>query len=236
MTRPGPAARSAGPAGRPARRSAVGVRSVGILGGTFDPIHNGHLGLLRCALAELPLDEVVVVPAGSPPHKQGRRISDPLDRLAMVELAVAGLPDVAVDRIEIDRAGPSYTVDTVAALVAAAEQRGAPIAPTVIVSADAFAELPTWHEPERLVRLARFAVAPRAGRRPVDVAPVVASLPALAGGVDEFHGPDLAVSASQVRARVAAGLPIDDLVPGPVAAYIAAHRLYRDPERRTSRT
>lgn len=217
-------------------RRVAGQRSVGILGGTFDPIHNGHLGLLRSALEELPLDEIVVIPAGSPPHKQGRRIGDPLDRLAMVELAVADLPRVSVDRIEIDRDGPSYTVDTVAALVEAAARGGAPIAPTVILSADAFAELPTWHEPDRLVRLARFAIAPRRGHPPADIGPVVRALPDLAGRVDHFTGPDLDVSASQIRARVAAGLAIDDLVPEAVAVYIDDHRLYRDPERRTTST
>jgi nicotinate-nucleotide adenylyltransferase len=143
---------------------------------------------------------------------------------------------VSVDRIEIERDGPSYTVDTVAELVGSAARRGSPIAPTVILSADAFAELPTWHEPDRLVRLARFAIAPRRGHPPAEIGPVVRALPGLAGRVDRFTGPELDVSASQIRARVAAGLAIDDLVPEAVAAYIAAHRLYRDPERRTSRT
>ena len=216
--------------------TGVGLRSVGIFGGTFDPIHNGHMGLLRSALAELPLDEIVVVPAGSPPHKQGRPISDAVHRLAMVELAVADAPRVSVDRVEIDRDGPSYTVDTVAALVDIAAGLGSPIAPTVILSADAFAELPTWHEPDRLVRLARFAIAPRRGHPPADIGPVVRALPGLAGRVHRFEGPDLDVSASRIRVRVAAGLPIDDLVPAAVAAYIAAHHLYRDIERRASRT
>lgn len=236
MTRTERRRRPAAPAGPAGTTLGPRQRSVGILGGTFDPIHNGHLGLLRSALAELPLDEIVVVPAGSPPHKQGRPISDAVHRLAMVELAVADAPRISVDRVEIDRVGPSYTVDTVESLVEIAAGRGSPIAPTVILSADAFAQLPTWHEPDRLVRLARFAIAPRRGHAAGDIGPIVRALPALAGRVDRFEGPDLDVSASEIRARVAAGLPIDGLVPEAVAAYIAAHDLYRDIERRTSRT
>jgi nicotinate-nucleotide adenylyltransferase len=104
-----------------------------------------------------------------------------------------------------------------------------PIEPIVILSADAFAELPRWHEPDRLASLARFAVAPRRGHRPPDPAPVIARLPSLADRVDLFDGPDLDISASDIRARVAAGRPIDELVTADVAAYIAAHELYRAP-------
>ena len=218
------------------RESAVAVRHVGILGGTFDPIHNGHMALAACALAQLPIDELLIVPAGSPPHKQGRATAPAADRLAMVALAVDELAEVTVEPLETERPGPSYTVDTVAELIANAEAAGRPIAPTVIMSADTFAELATWHEPERLVELARIAVAPRHGHRLPDAGPLIARLPGLAGRIDFFDGPDLDVSASDIRARVAEGRPIDGLVPPPVAAYIAAHRLYRDPHRRKDRT
>jgi nicotinate-nucleotide adenylyltransferase len=222
--------------GRPAAERPVRVRRIGILGGTFDPIHNGHLGLAASALSELEIDEIVFIPAGSPPHKQGRPITAAADRLAMVALAVGGLPDMSVDPVEIERPGLSYTVDTVTSLIVAADADGRPIAPTVIMSADAFADLPTWHEPDRLIRLARIAVAPRRGHRPPDPSPVIARLPGLAGRVDIFDGPDLDISASDIRTRVAAGLPIGDIVPEPVVAYIAAHHLYRDPQRRKDRT
>jgi nicotinate-nucleotide adenylyltransferase len=212
------------------------VRAVGILGGTFDPIHIGHLALADCAIAQLPIDELLLVPAGSPPHKQGRRISPAGDRVAMLRLAVAGRRSISVDTIELERPGPSYTVDTVAALIDAAEHAGTPMQPTVIMSADAFAELPTWHEPHLLVALARIAVAPRRGHVLPDPGPVVAKLPGLQGRVDLFDGPDLDVSSSDIRARVAAGRPIDHLVPPPVAAYIEKHDLYRESPGRNDRS
>jgi nicotinate-nucleotide adenylyltransferase len=224
------------PAAGSGSRRPVEVRSVGVLGGTFDPIHRGHLALAECALDQLAIDEIVLIPAGSPPHKQGRAISPADDRLAMVRLAVDGRPGISVDPIELRRHGPSYTVDTVAALLEAAERDGRPIAPTVIMSADAFAELPTWHEPDRLLRLARIAAAPRRGHLVPDPEPVIARLPGLAGRLDLFDGPDLDVSSSDIRARVRAGRPIDHLVPQPVAAYIEAHHLYRDPPWRKTRT
>lgn len=216
------------PEGASASAVPVAVRSVGILGGTFDPIHLGHLALADCALRQLPIDELVLIPAGSPPHKLDRRISPARHRLAMARLAVAGRPDVVVDPIEIGRSGPSYTVDTVAALLAAAERAGRPIAPTVIMSADAFADLPTWHDPERLVSLARIAVAPRRGHELPDPAPVIERLPGLSGRLDLFDGPDLDVSASDIRACVRTGRSIAGLVPPAVADYIEAHHLYRD--------
>jgi nicotinate-nucleotide adenylyltransferase len=224
-----------------ADRAGIAARRVGILGGTFDPIHNGHIALAVRALAELPIDELVVIPAGNPPHKLGRRTAPAADRLAMVALAVDDLERVTVDPLETERPGPSYTVDTVAELMATAAAAGRPIAPTVIMSADTFAELPTWHEPDRLVELARIAVAPRRGHRLPDPEPLIARLPGLAGRIEMFDGPDLDVSASEIRARVADGRPIDDLVPTSVAAYIAAHHLYRnpkdrDPHRRKDRT
>lgn len=206
----------------------VAVRSVGILGGTFDPIHLGHLALAECALRQLPIEELVLIPAGSPPHKLDRRISRPRHRLAMARLAVAERPGFRVDPIEIGRSGLSYTVDTVAALLDTAERTGHPIAPTVIMSADAFADLPTWHDPERLVALARIAVAPRRGHELPDPTPVIERLPGLSGRLDLFDGPDLDVSASDIRARVRAGRSIAGLVPPTVADYIEAHHLYRD--------
>jgi nicotinate-nucleotide adenylyltransferase len=199
-----------------------------MLGGTFDPIHVGHLALAESARFELGLDEILFVPAGRPPHKLGRQITPARHRLAMVALAIADEPSFAVSTIEIDRAGPSYTIDTVEALLANAIADDRPIELTVILSAETFADLPTWHEPDRLLRLARIAVAPRPGHPAPSPDRLVELLPGLADRVVTLTGPHLDVSASAIRARAAAGRPIDDLVPPAVASYIETHHLYRD--------
>jgi nicotinate-nucleotide adenylyltransferase len=209
--------------------SPVATGRVGILGGTFDPIHVGHVAVARAARDELGLDEVLVVPAGMPPHKIGLPMAPAADRLAMVELAVAGEERLRASRVELDRPGPSWTIDTLTELRDAAWAAGDELEPTLILSADAFAGLPSWHEPERLVRLARIAVAPRPGT----AAPTIEALPAAlrreAAGITILAGPNVDVSATDIRRRIAAGLPIDGLVAPPVAVYIEAHHLYRQP-------
>jgi nicotinate-nucleotide adenylyltransferase len=141
----------------------------------------------------------------------------------MVELAIAGDPAFAVSRIELDRPGPSYTVDTVAALL---DGPDAPIELTVILSAELFGTLATWHEPERLLRLAPVAVVPRAGHRPAGRAFMAEHFPGLADRVTFLDGPHLGVSATDIRARAAVGRSIRYLVPPAVAAYIGDHALY----------
>lgn len=224
MTREGPAAARTDDVARPAATARIGM-----LGGTFDPIHAGHLALARVALDQLGLDQVLFVPAGQPPHKRGRPITPAEDRLAMVELAIAAEPPFAVSRIEIDRPGPSYAADTAEALVTGPETDDRSIELTVILSAESFADLPSWHEPGRLLRLARIAVAPRPGHPAPTPAWLAQRLPGFANRVVVLEGPQLEISASDIRARVAAGRPIDQLVPPSVAAYIEAHHLYREP-------
>jgi nicotinate-nucleotide adenylyltransferase len=207
-----------------------------MLGGTFDPIHAGHLALARVALDQLGLDRIIFVPAGRPPHKRGRPITSAADRLAMVELATAAEPRFAVSRMEIDRPGPSYTADTVEALIAEPGNGDQPSELTVILSAESFADLPSWHEPARLLQLARIAVAPRPGHPAPTPAWLALRLPGFADRIDVLEGPHLDISASDIRVRVAAGRPIDRLVPSPVAAYIEAHHLYRDTPPRKDQT
>jgi nicotinate-nucleotide adenylyltransferase len=217
------------PSGAAEPTTATGI---GMLGGTFDPIHAGHLALARVALDQLGLDLILFVPAGQPPHKRGRPITGAEDRLAMVELGIADEPRFAVSRIEIDRPGPSYTADTAESLVGGRETDDGPIELTVILSAESFADLPSWHDPARLLRLARIAVAPRLGHPAPTPGWLAQRLPGLADRVVVLEGPHLDISASDIRTRVAGGRPIDKLVPPPVAAYIEAHHLYREPPSR----
>jgi nicotinate-nucleotide adenylyltransferase len=203
------------------------IARVGMLGGTFDPIHVGHVAVAHAARRELDLDEVLVVPAGQPPHKLGVTMAPAADRFAMVELALTGEDGLRASRVEIDRGGPSWTIETVTALHDAAAADGRDLDLTMILSADAFAGLPSWHEPERLLRLVRVAVAPRPGT----AAPSLDSLPAAlldaAMGITVLNGPNLDVSATDIRRRVAAGLSIEGLVAPAVARYIEEHHLYR---------
>ncbi len=201
---------------------------IGLLGGTFDPIHSGHLAIAAAVRADLDLDEVVFIPAGSPPHKPGLAISSGEDRRAMVALAIAGEPTFSLSTIELDRPGPSYTLDTLLALAGGGSATGSrPL--EFVLSAEAFAGFPTWHEPARILELARLAVLPRAGARPVDADWLDRHVPAWRDRVDFVDGPLLSISASTIRDRVRAGLPIDGMVPPAVADYIRAHHLYTDP-------
>ena len=205
------------------------MSAIGVMGGTFDPIHVGHLAIAEEARDALGLDRILFVPAGQPPHKPAGSVTPVEHRVAMVELAIAGNDAFELSRIEVDRAGPSYTVDTVEALArgegvaARAEAR----AVTVILSAETFAELPGWHEPERLFDAARVAVVPREGYPAPDPMWLSATFPGREGRVDYLEGPRLGLSSTALRARVAAGRSIRYLVPDAVAAYIAAHGLYR---------
>ncbi|OGO57602.1 MAG: nicotinate (nicotinamide) nucleotide adenylyltransferase [Chloroflexi bacterium RBG_16_72_14] len=205
--------------------------SLGLLGGTFDPIHHGHLAIAEEAREALGLERVLLVPAAMPPHKPGRPVTAAEDRLAMLELAIAGNPAFAVSRVELDRGGRSYTVDTLEALRA---ERGTSAAePWFILSAEALAEFPTWRRPDRILELCRLAVVPRAGHEPLDVAWLAANLPGRESRVRFLPGPLLPISGSVVRRRAAAGRSVRYLVPEAVANYIAEHRLYTEPARRT---
>ena len=204
--------------------------SIGILGGTFDPFHAGHLALARSARDALGMGRVLVVPAAVPPHKLGQAISPAADRLAMVEAGIAGEPGLEISRIELDRDGPSYTVDTVAALAAAERAAGREPDIAVILSAESFAGLASWHDPERLLDLARIVVAPRPGHPAPDLAAIERIAPGRSDRVTVIDGPLVDVSASSIRRLAAAGRPLGDLVPPGVARYIEAHRLYRQPD------
>lgn len=185
----------------------------GLLGGSFDPPHRGHLALGEAARRQLGLARVRLLPAGDPWRKAARGVTPAAERLAMTRLAVADDPAFEVDAREVERPGPSYTVDTLRELRDEGETDL-----VLILGGDALADLPAWREPEAILALARLAVAPRAGE-PVE-APAGARVTVLAM-------PPLAVSSTLVRERIRAGEPVDDLLPAAVAAHVRARGLYR---------
>jgi nicotinate-nucleotide adenylyltransferase len=201
--------------------------SVGVLGGTFDPIHIGHLAAAEEVREALGLESVLFVPAGIPPHKPDRLISAPHHRLAMVELAIAGNPAFEVSRVELDRTGPSYTVDTLDALSGAVDG-GPPRDLTLILSAESFRGLPSWQQAEKILRLARLAIVPRGGLAPPGKGWLQEHFPGIEARIVELDAPRLRLSATDIRARVAAGRSIRYLVPDAVIGYIEDHDLYRD--------
>lgn len=194
--------------------------TVALLGGVFDPPHVGHVALARAALAELPVERLLVVVVGEAPHK--RVDTDPETRLRLAEAAFAELSETEVSRHELDRDGPSYTVDTARW---AAERYGDPI---FLVGADEFADFPSWREPDTILELARIAVASRPGTEPARLDDVRARL-ARPDRILELAFEPVPVSSRDVRARVARGEPVDGLVPPPVARLIAELGLYRAP-------
>lgn len=191
---------------------------VGVLGGTFDPVHNGHLILAEQARAGIELDLVLFIPAGEPWRKADRAIAPAEHRLAMLRLAIAGNDAFGVSDIEVRRAGPTYTADTLETLTA--ERLDDQF--WFVVGADALADLPNWHEPERIVRHATLAVAPRDG-----AAGIAEADSRLRGRIDSFAMPRIEISSSVIRARVAAGRSIRYLAPEAVRAYIEREQLYQ---------
>ena len=211
--------------------AAVVPGRLGILGGTFDPIHHGHLSIAEEAREALGLERVLFIPAAQPPHKLGRRIAGAEDRLAMVELAIADNAAFSVSRIELERPGPSFSVDTVAALAAEARDAGREPDLVFIMSGETLRELPTWREPQRLLDLCRVAVVPRGGHETPAAVWLGVHFPGRERRVTILPGPLLAVSGSVVRARAAAGRSIRYLVPPAVEAYIGEHHLYGSHDR-----
>jgi nicotinate-nucleotide adenylyltransferase len=194
------------------------------MGGAFDPIHIGHLAVAEEAREVLNLESVLFVPTGSPPHREAA-IAAAEDRLRMTTLAIAGNPAFRISRIEVDRPGPSFTLDTLEQL-AAGQPAGGTRDLVLILSAETFHDLPGWHEPRRILELARVAVAPRVGHATPDRDWLTAQFPGLEHRVTYLHGPRLGVSSTMIRARLAAGRSIRYLVPDPVIVDIGEHGLY----------
>jgi nicotinate-nucleotide adenylyltransferase len=211
--------------------------SVGIVGGTFNPPHLGHVALARRARDELELERVFLMPANRAPGKPPEPDPGPEHRERMCRLAVAGAPGVSACALEIERGGTSYTADTLRAIHADWPRAGL----TFIVGADTARAIPTWREPEKILELARIAIAER---EPTGAEEALEALAALAGaaGKDErrerptsaagalvLEMPRIEISSSLVRRRVAEDVRVDDLVGSAVAGYIAELGLYREP-------
>ena len=198
---------------------------LGILGGTFNPPHLGHLVCSQEAYRELQLDRVMLIPARIPPHKPVEHEPGPEHRLELCRLAVADDDRFEVSAIELGRDGPSYTVDTLKELTSKASTSEL----FLIVGGDIAAGLPSWREPERVLELATLAIAKRRG---TSRASVESSLHELNGGgrAHFFQMPRIGVSSTMIRRRVRAGQPIRYLVPDRVAEYIEQHQLYVEGE------
>lgn len=186
---------------------------VGLFGGSFDPIHHGHLILARVALESLGLSAVRFIPAAEQPLKRGQHAASAADRAAMVECAIAGVPGFELDRVELERRGPSYTVETLRGFTAA--EPGTQF--VLLLGADAARDLPRWKEPQAVAAMAEIAVFDRPGNEGAGE-----------GAWRRIDAPRLEISATEIRARVRAGRSIRFWVPDAVAEYIAAHGLYRD--------
>ncbi|MBI2217094.1 MAG: nicotinate (nicotinamide) nucleotide adenylyltransferase [Candidatus Rokubacteria bacterium] len=208
-----------------------------VFGGSFNPIHLGHLLLADEVLETLGADRVLFVPAGEPPHKSAATVAPAADRLAMVSLAIAGHPGFEVSDIEVRRAGASYTVDTLAVLARPGDEL------FLVLGSEMFLDLLTWRQPRRIAGLARLVVVPRSGSA-FDPESAAAQKVLHAIGLERFasvpvetappssvlvvHATSLPLSASDLRRRVRQGRSLAYRVPEAVAEYIRAHGLYRD--------
>ena len=196
---------------------------LGVFGGTFDPIHYGHLIAAAELRHALRIDRVLFVPAPRPPHKANEVVGSDSQRLAMVEIAIAGEPGFEVSRVEFDRSGPSYTVDTLAEI--ALTHPGASL--HLFLGEDALRDLPTWREPVRILDLAHLAVATRP-RSALDLNALVRALPEASERVTLVPTPSIGISATDLRSRVQQGRPVRFQTPDSVISFIRDHGLYRD--------
>ncbi len=197
--------------------------NIGVLGGNFDPVHNGHLIVAEEVRARLNMAEIIFVPAGRPWLKVYGHISAAQHRVQMVRLAIAGKPYLKLSTMEIERAGFSYTVDTIAEL---RDKFGSEDELFFILGWDSLAQLPLWEEPSRLIKMCHLVAVPRSGHPRPSLKFIEAKVPGLSQRVIVMDKPEVDISAFAIRDRVARGLSIRHLVPEPVNRYIKEHRLY----------
>jgi len=197
----------------------------GILGGTFDPVHTGHIMVADVVKDELGLTEVVFMPAGKPWLKAGASVLPAEHRLNMVRLAIAGKSCFKASTMEIERKGPTYSVDTMAEMGREIDDNDELL---FIIGWDNLMELPRWHQPERLISLCCLVAVPRVGFPVPDLASLEASIPGISQRVIILDKPQIDISASAIRQRVRQGLSISHLVPEAVEKYIKENGLYRE--------
>lgn len=196
---------------------------IGVMGGTFDPVHFGHLIAAETCREQLQLAQIRLIPAGDPPHKPDARIAGGSDRADMLMLAVSGYPEFIVDRRELKRTGPSFTVDTLEELTA--ENPGSSL--FFLMGADSLRELSTWKSPDRIASLATIVACNRPGVPPLEESQIVRWVgDRIAASVVTVRVPGTDVSASEIRRRVASGRSLRFLTPRAVEAFILQHRLY----------
>ena len=209
-------------------RNSSGKRRVGLIGGTFDPVHYGHLVIAEEVCAVLTLDDMIFIPAGQPPHKPGRRITRAEDRLKMLELAIASNQAFSLSRIEIERVGVSYTVETLRTLRA---EWGVEVMLYFVIGWDSLEELHTWYNPggllaclDYLVAVSRPGYQEEKGYR----ARLEGRLPGITERLLVVEAPQLEISSTDLRRRVTEGRPIKYQVPEVVEQYIIQHGLYQE--------
>jgi len=197
------------------------MQRIGLMGGSFNPVHIGHVKLARAALDAGCVDKVLFLPTGNPPHKKGG-LADKLDRLQMVRLAIAGEKGMDVCREEVDREGVIYTVDTMGIL----KEKMPDCDFSYIIGADSLCQLHTWKRPEVLITRCRFLVVMRPGEGESETLEAARYWREKGAAIEFLNMPPMDISSTEIRRRVAEGLEIGDLTPAGVAEYIAAHGLY----------
>ena len=201
--------------------STIRNADIGILGGTFDPVHNGHIAAARQLLGAADVDQVWLMPNATPPHRTAAPVAPAEDRMRMVEVAVAGYDGLVASRVEVDRGGISYTFDTIREL--AREYPGQRF--TLLIGSDAALQIRSWHNADALLDEASFVIF---NRPETALAPqTLHELGFAPARTRIVHLDTPPIAAHQVRDRLARGAPIDDLVPAAVADYIRAHELYQ---------
>jgi nicotinate-nucleotide adenylyltransferase len=197
---------------------------MGVLGGTFDPVHLGHIRMAEEARDALGLEQVILVPAGQPMSKPNRPITPAEHRIEMLRLAIKDKPRLNISTIETDRPGPSFTVDTVSEIQ---KKYGAGAVICFILGWDSLEQVPQWHEPARLVKMCYLVAIPRPGCKPPDLDALEKKIPGISQKVICLKQPCIDVSATAIREKIVRGESIDKLVPKAVAAYIKKNNLYR---------
>ncbi len=203
----------------------LGGKKIGVLGGTFDPVHLAHIMIAREAKEALGLDEVILVPAGQPMSRKNEAVTSAKHRLEMLKIAIEGIDYMKVSAIEIERKGPSYTVDTIAEI---RKKSGGNDEIYFILGWDSLAQLPTWHEPSRLISMCTIVAVPRPGYIKPRLRGLQGVLPGISKKVIFLEKPRVDISATEVRELAAKGESVENLVPKQVAEYIKKNKLYRE--------